>query len=220
MLINITDLNASLCHLFSERCKFKKVSNDPTPTGLRSLQSFLRRLLKRGELNDEIYRQIFPQNAHIARAHSGLPKIHKQFYKLPKFRPIIDTIGSSHYSVGQFLAKLLNPLTHNEFVLKDSFDAADRIRNITPSLLEYHSFVSFDVVSLFTNVPLKRTIDIICKRIYDDKLVNTTLKNNTIKKLIRDTCTKTAFLCNGNIYEQVDGVSMDSPLAPVVSLKN
>ena len=115
------------------------------------------------------------------------------------------------------MAKLLNPLTHNEFVLKDSFDAADRIRNITPSLLEGDGFVSFDVVSLFTNVPLKRTIDINCKRIYDDKLVNTTLKTNTLKKLIKHTCTKTAFLCNGNIYEQVDGVSMGSPLAPVLA---
>ena len=102
---------------------------------------------------------------------------------------------------GQFLAKLLNPLIHNEFVLKDSFDTADRIRNISPSLLEDHSFVSIDVVFLFINVPLKRNIDIIWKRIYDDKLVNTTLKKNTLKKLIRDTCTKTAFLCNGNIYE-------------------
>ena len=33
--------------------------------------------------------------------------------------------------------------------------------------------VSFDVVSLFTNVPLDETIDIIIKRIYDNKEINT-----------------------------------------------
>ena len=87
VLVNITDYNASLCHLFSDRPKFKTFSTDLTPTRLRSLHSFLHRLLKRGELNDEIYRQSRPQNAHIARAH-GLPKIHK----LPKFRPTCYTI--------------------------------------------------------------------------------------------------------------------------------
>ena len=39
-----------------------------------------------------------------------------------------------------------------------------------------YKFVSFDVVSLFTNVPLKRTLDIILNRVYKDKLIQTTLK--------------------------------------------
>ena len=41
--------------------------------------------------------------AKPARAH-GLPKIHKTFTNIPKFRPIIDTTGSSHDLVGKYLA--------------------------------------------------------------------------------------------------------------------
>lgn len=37
--------------------------------------------------------------------------------------------------------------------------------------LNGYVFVSFDVESLFTNVSLKRTIDVICNRIYRDKLL-------------------------------------------------
>ena len=36
-------------------------------------------------------------------------------------------------------------------------------------------FVSFDVVSLFTYVPLKKTVDIILKRTYTGKEITTTL---------------------------------------------
>ena len=103
----------------------------------------------------------------------GLPKIHKAFHQLPKFRPIIDTTGTTHYSVGKFISELLQPLTLNEFTLKDTFDAANRIQAISPALFtEGYEFVCFDVESLFTNVPLQRTLKIIIDRIYNKKLVN------------------------------------------------
>ena len=75
----------------------------------------------------------------------------------------------------------------------------------------------FDVVSLFTNVPLKRTIDIILKRVFEDKLINTTLTKRTLKKLLLDCATKTAFSFDIIFYEQIDGVFMGSCLAPVLA---
>ena len=80
-----------------------------------------------------------------------------------------------------------------------------------------YQYISFDVESLFTNVPIKRTVDIILKRIYEDKLVSTNLKKHTSKKLILDTCTKTAFSFNNKLYQQKDGVSMGSSLGPVLA---
>ena len=55
-----------------------------------------------------------------------LEETHKSFENIPPFRPIVDTIGTTH-KVGKYLCELLNPLASNEFTLKDSFDAADRI---------------------------------------------------------------------------------------------
>ena len=54
-------------------------------------------------------------------------------------------------------------------------------------------YVSFDVESLFTNAPMKRTIDIILKRIYVDKAICTNLKKRSMKKLLLDARIKTAF---------------------------
>ena len=62
-----------------------------------------------------------------------------------------------------------------------------------------------------------RTIDVILKQIYEEKLISTNLKKRTLKKLIMDTCSKTAFSCCGKIYEQYDGVSMGASLGPILA---
>ena len=61
------------------------------------------------------------------------------------------------------------------------------------------------------------TIQVILDRVYKEKLITTTLKKRTLKKLILDTCLKTPFLSGGTIYEQIDGVSMGASLGPVLA---
>ena len=102
--------------------------------------------------------------------------------------------------------------------MKDSFQAAEEIKKIDfDSLQNGYKLVSFDVVSLFTNVPLKRTINIIVDRIYKEKLIETKLRKRTLKKLILDCCTKTTFSFNEKLYDQIDGVCMGSALGPVLA---
>ena len=212
------DYKNSLEELFADRSKFRILDEDPTNKRFTSIQTFLRSLKKRGEISEEEFKSMFPENAKIGRAH-GTAKVHKEFERLPPLRPIVDTIGSTHYGVGKYITKLLNPLTQNQYSLKDSFETADRIRNQIPDTLyeEGYVLVSFDVKSLFTNVPLKKTIDVILDRVYRQNLVATSLKKRTLKKLITDTCNKTAFLVNGKIFEQTDGVSMGASLGPVLA---
>ena len=160
---------------------------------------------------------MYPKNAKIGRAH-GSAKVHKNFTRIPPLRPIVDTIGSTHYGVGKYISNLLNPLCLNQYHLKDSFEAADKIKDIPSQYFdEGYQFVSFDVKSLFTNVPLDKTIKVIMDRIYKEKKISTSLKQRTLKKLIKDTCSKTAFMLDGIIYEQTDGVSMGASLGPVLA---
>ena len=77
--------------------------------------------------------------------------------------------------------------------------------------------MSFDAESPFTNFPLQRSINIMLKKIYDDKSIHTNIKKNMMLKLIKDTCKKTAFSFDNIIYEQIGGVSRGSPLAPILA---
>ena len=54
-----------------------------------------------------------------------------------------------------------------------------------------YKMVSFDVVSFFTNVPIDETIDIIIKRIYDKKEINTDISKKVMRELL-GLCTKNA----------------------------
>ena len=80
-----------------------------------------------------------------------------------------------------------------------------------------YKLVSFDVKSLFTNVPLDRTIDIVLKRIYGKHEITTNIGCKEMKDLIT-LCTKNVlFTFNNEIYQQRDGVAMGSPLGPILA---
>ena len=153
-----------------------------------------------------------PKFAQIGRTH-GFPKTNKNFEVLPPFRLIVDTTNTPYYGIVKFLANLLNPLALNNFIVKESFDATNKIQEIPKELFDSsYKFVSFDVISLCTHVPLVKNIDIILKHVYSEKLVTTKLTKRTMQKLLKDICSKTGFTFNDKIYKQIDGVSMWSPV--------
>ena len=178
---------------------------------LASVLKYLRKLLKNKEIDEATFQLVRPKAAKPARAH-GLQKIHKKFDKIPKLRPIVDTTGTTHYEVGKFLSQLLQPLTKNEHTVKDTFDAKLELKQSIKLFLTNGTNMCHLMLNPSTNVPLERTLAIIERRIYDENELATTLKKTTPRKLIRDTCKKTIFSCDGIYYEQIDGVSMGGSL--------
>ena len=59
----------------------------------------------------------------------------------------------------------------------------------TEKITTGYQIVSFDVKSLFTNVPLDRTIDIILKRIFENQEIQTAVTKKELKELLI-LCTK------------------------------
>ena len=76
--------------------------------------------------------------------------------------------------------------------------------------------VSFDVESLFTNIPLLESIELAVDYILSGN-PNIKLSKDSLKELILVATAQTHFLFQGNYYDQIDGVAMGSPLAPVVA---
>ena len=103
--------------------------------------------------------------------------------------------------------------------MKNTSDAAEPIKKISKEIIrnEEYTLVLLAEVSLFTNVPLRKNVNITLDRVYNQKLIKTTLSKKVLKKLILDTSPKTTFTFNNIIYEQKDGVSMGSLLGPVLA---
>ena len=66
-------------------------------------------------------------------------------------------------------------------------------------------------------MPLKRTVDIVLKLVFEDKIINTTLTKRSLKTLLLDCAAKTAFSFDNIFYEQTDGDSVGSCLAPLLA---
>ena len=76
--------------------------------------------------------------------------------------------------------------------------------------------VSFAVNSLFTNIQLTESIDLAVSYILQNN-VNHKLSKEDLTKLFSFATAQTHFLSNGSTYDQIDGVSMGSPLATILA---
>ena len=76
--------------------------------------------------------------------------------------------------------------------------------------------VSFDVTSLFTNIPLNETVNLAVDLILSNE-PNLKINKDELKKLFFFATAQTHFLFNGDFFDQIGGVAMGSPLAPVLA---
>ena len=161
--------NKAMVDLLSDNSKFKKLEFDLTLRREGQLQRFLRKLKKNGLLDCDIYREIYPTGSQPARLY-GLPKLHK--VKDPKtitppFRPIVSSIGTCYYNLDKYLRSLLKPHISSEFCATDTFSFVQEIQQFDFS---DKFLVSYDVTSLFTNIPLSETIDLAVNAIIDGNM--------------------------------------------------
>ena len=96
----------------------------------------------------------------------GTPKMHKfsSSHSFPKLCLIVSSIGTFNYNLARFLCDLLSPLVLNDYSCKDTFSFVSQIKNAN---LSKKFLVSYDVTSLFTNIPLQETIDIAINLIFN-----------------------------------------------------
>ena len=71
---------------------------------------------------------------------------------------------------------------------------------------------SFDVTSLFTNILVDETIEIISNQIFANRVVFECLDRSQFIKLLSLAVKNCRFTFNNRIYQQIDGVAVGSPL--------
>ena len=76
-----------------------------------------------------------------------------------KLRPIVDQTGTHTHKAAKVVSKYLKPLAQNEYVIKNSLKFPEFVKR-TP-LGDDEEDVSYDVESLFTSIPVKKTIEFI-----------------------------------------------------------
>ena len=135
-----------------------------------------------------------------------VPKIHKP--GIP-FRSIVSFVNSPTDAISGYLARILSPVVGNtDYTVKNSCEFADFIRDKTLNACE--ELVSFDVVSLFTKIPVDLAVKVAEERLREDASLGqrTSLPVEDIIHLL-SFCLKTMqFVYNGINYRQVFGTAM------------
>ena len=139
---------------------YGKLRGDPTATQENRLSRKLKGLERNGEIRNALYNKLRPTGSQPPRIY-GLPKIHKPDIPL---RPIVSCIGSPTYQLSKHITSLISPLAgHTSSHVKNSRHFTEMMESVHVESDEI--LVSFDVSSLFTNVPVGEAVSIIRERL-------------------------------------------------------
>ena len=120
-------------------------------------------------------------------------------------------------NISKFLSKIIKPLMTNHFRVKNSIDFIDRIKDVV--IEKDDILVLFDVVSLFTSVPVDCAIKCMFDLLMDDDSLptRTQLNAHDIKTGLEICSNSTVFSFQNVLYRQTFGTPMGSYISPIVT---
>ena len=160
-------------------------------------------------------KQTQQDNLLKATLHGWHAKHHKEGNPL---RPIVTCTNSTLYNTSRFLTEILSPLQNkNGFSLKNSSQFSKEMANL--SINKDDVMVSFDVISLFTAIPVTKACTYIKSKLQRDPTLplRTNLTVDDIISLLEFTLSNNYFIYNGDTYRQLHGCAMGSPVSPAVA---
>ena len=207
VIMDKTDYNDKIDHLLSDESKFRKIDEDPT----NDIKTELNKLIT--TVNTKSEQKITKIFGHFEPGYMyGNPKTHKSLNDLP-LRPIVSHVGTVTYNTAKWINNIITPYMPKTHMIESTYEFVEIARATeNPKCL-----ASLDAESLFTNVPLDETIDIILDNVYNHpKLAPPAdVSRSIMERLLRITTTQTPFRApSGELYVQHDGVSMGTPLGP------
>ena len=126
--------------------------------------------------------------------------------------------GSAQQQLAKWLTSLLDPVLQlfSTNCISDSFTFVENLRNFQfPTSSPF--LCSFDISSLFTNVPLQETIEICANALYDDDLVPLPFPRKIFIELMQTATSSVEFSFNDTMYRQTDDVAMRSLLGAALA---
>ena len=185
----------------------RKNSKDPILKEEERITNTLKSLKADGKISENLYNALKPIGSQPPRLY-GLAKVHKDGCPL---RPVVSMPGSPYHPIAKKVAEWLS-LVPQCNINSNTKDISEDLKNHNVS--ESEKLVSFDVVSLYTNVPLIESIDVCANLLFDGNIKLNFIDKETFKTLAKLASCDVIFSTHNGYYKQVDGLSMGSSFAP------
>ena len=187
---------------------YTKLIKDPTKANETKMNTLLLKIKREGQFDDALYFSLRSTDAISPRMY-GLIKIHKVGFPV---RPIVSFSGSATLQLSRYLSDILSPvLGQTEFTVRNSMEFVDCIRTV--KWRPGDVMISFDVVSLFTNIPVPKALRIVKAKITNDPtfIHRTKLSISNFMILLEHCLESSNFSFRGNFYRQSFVCPMGSP---------
>ena len=204
--------------ILSDKSKFLKLGPVATYDNTCKIESAIQRRLlslkKNNKITDFDYDAIRPSGSYRPRLY-GLPKVHKVNIPL---RPILSMTKSPQHKLAKWCVQVLKPLElmYSNHCTKDSFSFVSEVSQLNINQ-DNISMCSFDIKSLFTSLPIKESIQICVKELFNHGLAPIHLNSKVFEELLTIACSGVEFSFNDVMFKQIDGISMGSPLGPIIA---
>ena len=168
VFLNKDEYYKKMDEILADSSKFEILYDDAVKLTLKrenQVKALLKRLKSDNCVTEKTYNELYPTGTRISILY-GLPKIHKS--SVP-FRPILFCINHYSYEIARFFIPFLTPISMSSFVIKDSFSFVQELLNADVNTNNVF-MASFDVASLFTNIPVDETIDIISNHLFANSI--------------------------------------------------
>ena len=208
VILNRKDyLEKCMHHINNGPCQLLK--KDPT-TKIRTKTLKQLKALKDNEfIDNKLYIYYLKPTDSPAPIFYGQPKIDKPGVSI---RPIVSNSGSPLYNLNKYIANILKPYVKDENNnAMNSTTFSSYIRNV--SIEDDEIMVSFDVIFLYTNIPIIDTLNIIKDYVNNDDQFTrkTAIRQDKFLDLVHLVLTTTWYTFNSQFYQQTDGVAMGGP---------
>ena len=114
---------------------------------------------KNGDIDEQLKVELRSQGGQPPRLY-GLAKVHKESVPM---RPVLSMPGSPYFKIASKVTEWLSVIPESKCQCNTK-KVADQLKNL--KLEDGEVLVSFDVVSLYTNVPVKEAIKEAADRLY------------------------------------------------------
>ena len=205
IILNKAEYLDKISAILQDHTKFKPINKDPTQDIKKKANKIIDAInaVSDGPKLSKIIGDYSPGYIY------GNVKTHKPNNPI---RPIISQVTTPTYQLSKTINKLITPYIPSRYSLTSTDDFIDLLHS---SATDGH-IASLDVESLFTNVPVEATIDIICKYCYDHPtLPKLKIPVQLLRQLLSICTRESAFRSpNGKLFQQIDGIAMGSALGP------
>lgn len=197
--------------LLQDSSTYKKINRDPTNKIQKEINNITNQCIQQNIIDKRTGMQWKSLNT-TAPVIYFVPKVHKKDIPL---RPIVSTIKSPTYNIAKYINNSLKHCMHYNYQIKDSWNFVEYIKKLE-NIPNDHKIVSFDVSSLFTNIPIDLAIKIIRNK-WDLISAHTSLTEELFNNAIKLCLETTYFRYNDEFFQQIFGVPMGSPLSGIIA---